>query len=267
VQISGLYIYPVKSLRGTRVESARVLDRGFEGDRRFMIVRPDGEFLTQRSTPVLGRITARIDGGNLVLDHREHASVTVSTEPSGTREIDVRVWDSRVTAERVDDRVDRWLAAIVGQTVHLVVMPETTRRAVEPEYNRGDDIVSFADGFPYLLIGDASVADLNNRLAESVTMERFRPNITVSGALPFAEDTWRSVRCGDVSFDVRKACARCVVTTLDPDTGAKGKEPLATLATYRNVGGRILMGMNLVSDGSGTVKVGQSVEPVIDVPK
>jgi uncharacterized protein YcbX len=156
----------------------------------------------------------------------------------------------------------RWLSAAIGRECALVYMPDRHERQVSPERARPSDIVSFADGYPFLLISEASLGDLNARLATPLSMRRFRPNIVVSGARPFAEDGWRELRLGGIGFRGAKPCDRCVVTTRDPDTGASGPEPLRALAGFRRWDGKVWFGMNLIHDGPGWLEVGAAVEVV-----
>lgn len=140
-------------------------------------------------------------------------------------------------------------------------MPESTERTVNPAYGRLGDIVSFADGYPFMLLSQASLDDLNARLPVPLPMRRFRPNLMVAGATPFAEDTWKRVRIGNVVFRVAKPCERCIIPTVDPQAGVfAGKEPLRTLATYRKVGSKVLFGQNLIAEGMGVLRVGDSVQ-------
>ena len=262
--VSGITIYPVKSLRGVAVSEAQVEPRGFQGDRRFMVVTADGMFLTQRNCRAMALLGARWETGSLILEgpDQEALSVVVTAGPTDEPLMDVQVWDSSVAARRVDPEADRWLSQALERPVCLVGMPESSVRPVSPSFDRGSDIVSFADGYPYLVIGDASLTALNQRLEEPVEMRRFRPNITVSGTEPFAEDDWRSFELGDVGFEGVKPCARCVMTTIDPDSAEAGREPLATLATFRTVSGQVMFGINAVPDGDGVVRCGDPVRVI-----
>jgi len=177
--------------------------------------------------------------------------------------VPVSIWDSEhVLAVRVSDEADRWFSDALGKPCHLVYMPEATHRTVDPAYARPTDAVSFADGYPYLLIGQASLDDLNQRLPDPIGMERFRPNIVVEGSLPYEEDSWQQFSVGELDFSGVKPCARCVLTTIDPATGERGPEPLRTLTTYRQYKHKILFGQNvLLTDvnATGTLRVGDTV--------
>ncbi|QDG49355.1 MOSC domain-containing protein [Persicimonas caeni] len=260
IVISSLHIYPVKSAAGVEVDAARVTDRGFAHDRRWMVVAPDGTFITQRSHPKLALVRPSLGGGELRLERAGAAPLVVPAELGRGAELEVEVWGERCKALDAGDEAGRWFGEELGTDCRLVFMPESTRRAVDPKHGGADDIVSFADGYPFLLIEQASLEDLNGRLDAPVPMDRFRPNIVVDGAEAFAADDWERVRIGKVEFRVAKPCDRCVVTTIDQATGEKGKEPLRTLATYRREGSKVLFGQNLIQQNEGVVRVGDRLE-------
>ncbi|AQG78393.1 MOSC domain-containing protein [Spirosoma montaniterrae] len=270
MQISALYLYPVKSLGGIAVNEAVVDAKGFQHDRRFMLVDPNGIFITQRSNPHMALIDVSIESDTLYVWHRHRPTdrLMLALEPdaTGLPTLPVTIWDSEnVSAVRVGAEADRWFTNVLGKPCHLVFMPDSTRRTIDLTYARHtDDAVSFADGYPYLLIGQASLDDLNQRLPEPIGIERFRPNIVVSGSLPFAEDSWAHFRVGELDMYGVKPCARCILTTIDPATGQKGTEPLKTLAGYRQWKHKILFGQNVLVEPntSGLLRVGQSVTVV-----
>ena len=273
--LSALHIYPIKSLGGISVAEAVVEEKGFQHDRRFMLVTPSGDFMTQRTNHHMALIEVAITGITLHVWHRDRPDnvlilpFTVSPDALGET-IPVSIWDDEnVPAALVSREADRWFSDALKKSCRLVFMPDSTRRPVDPAYDRPNDqerasAVSFADGYPYLLIGQASLDDLNQRLPQPVGMERFRPNIVVSGSLPYDEDAWQQFRIGDMNFYGVKPCARCVLTTIDPATGQKGREPLYTLARYRQWKHKILFGQNVLADPNtnGLLRVGQSVEIV-----
>lgn len=275
LSVSSLHLYPVKSLGGVDVARAQVVERGFAHDRRWMVVDPDGRLITQRSHPKLALIQARLDEPKgeprrlrleppgvppLVLPAALDEGPQMHADETHADETQVEVWASRCVALDAGDEASGWFSEYLGESCRLVYMPETTHRPVDQNHGEPDDLVSFADGFPFLLIEQASLEDLNSRLDEPVPMNRFRPNIVVSGAEPFAADHWRRIRIGEVEFRVAKPCARCVMTTIDQATGRKTREPLRTLASYRRRDNEVLFGQNLIQDGGGVVRVGDSVE-------
>lgn len=266
INLSALHVYPVKGCRGMSPPAAWAGPRGLDGDRRWMIVDGAGVFITQRTHPHLALIAPEPVPGALVLRAPGVPPLTVPLGDHGgpaldTGSVEVTVWRDEALARDAGDEAAAWLSAYVGEPVRLVHMPEDTHRPVDPHYAVPGDIVSFADGFPWLLISEGSLDDLNGRLARPIPMDRFRPNLVVKGCEPFAEDTWKRIRIGDAVFRVVKPCARCVVTTTDQETGEpEGPEPLRTLATYRRVGDGVMFGQNLLAEQTGQLRVGDAVE-------
>jgi uncharacterized protein YcbX len=253
VRVAQLFVYPVKSCRGVQLDAAAVEPWGFAGDRRWMFVDPDGVFVSQREESRLAVVVPTPTAAGLSISWEER-TYDVSIPGLEAPRIAVQVWRSRLEAR---------LAAEFPGGLRLVYMNDPTLRQVDLDYGMPEDRVSFADGYPVLLIGAASLEDLNGRLAVRLPMNRFRPNVVIEGSVPYAEDGWRRVRIGEVAFRVVKPCARCVVTTVDQATGTRGDErtePLRTLATYRRSALGVLFGQNLVPDGTGTIRVGDEVE-------
>jgi uncharacterized protein YcbX len=266
MHLSEINIYPVKSLRGLGVESATVDRRGFEFDRRWMLVDEKGRFVSQREIPKMARIAVSIADGELRFEI-DGKFVAGSFEPVGAEELDVMIWNDRCRANVYPDSINGWISEALGADCRLVKLKNGFRRAVDADYAvREDDHVSFADGFPYLLIGEGSLADLNSRLEPPVPMNRFRPNLVVAGAGAFDEDSWKRIRIGESVFHVVKACSRCVITSIDQATGEKSiSEPLKALAKYRTIirngAQKIVFGQNLIADAVGQiVRVGDEVE-------
>lgn len=265
MHLSEINIYPVKSLKGIPLDSAVIEPRGFEHDRRWMLVDSDGTFMTQREFPAMATIKTSVTDGVLMLANGSgQISAPVDREPGEM--IDVSIWnDTGLQASVADREVNEWLSQHLDTDCRLVRMPLSTNRAIDPNYRTTpDDVVSFADAYPFLLIGEGSLAELNTRLEAPVPMTRFRPNLVVNGSEAFEEDTWKRIRIGTNEFHVVKPCARCVVTTVDQVRGEKdGKEPLATLSQYRNRDGKVLFGQNLIAASpGGTVRVGDEVEVI-----
>jgi hypothetical protein len=269
MHVSSLHIYPVKALRGLSAEAVDVEPRGIAGDRRRMIVDDEGIFITQREVPALATLTVEEDGHGPLL--RGPTGMLRLHPPRGRHRRRVRVWNDVVEAMSGDPETDARLSDWVGQPVALVHMDEKAHRPVDPAWHAGAE-TSFADGFPLLVVGTASLQALNTRMSErgavAVPMARFRPNLVVETDEPFVEDRWARIAVGDVELDFVKPCARCVVTTTDQVTGrvAEDKEPLATLATFRRSRDRrvpgVLFGWNAVPRGGGGMRVGQPVEVV-----
>jgi uncharacterized protein YcbX len=258
IRVSELWVYPVKSCAGLRLMRAAVDARGIEHDRRFMLVDRDGRFLSQRSHPAMATIRVALEPGRLTLSAPGLPALQVPADPDGPRR-PVSVWRDTVEAVSCGVHAARQLGRFLATECDLVTMPSDVERRVDPECARPGDRVGFADGFPFLLACQASLDELNTRLVEPVTMNRFRPNIVVDGCSAFAEDAWAGLTIHDVSFTVAKPCSRCTVTTVDQSTGQRGREPLATLATFRRRERSVVFGVNLVHDGPGTIRVGDKV--------
>lgn len=257
--LTQIWRYPVKSLAGARHPALAVGPRGPAGDRHWMVVDPDGRFLTQRQLPAMALLSAAIEDDGLVLSDRHGGRLHVAAGRDGDP-LQVQVWGDSVAAVAPDAAADAWLSERLGRPCRLVCQPADGVRPVDPAFGRADDQVGFADGFPFLLISQASLDDLNGRLPEPVEMRRFRPNLVVGGCEPYEEDSWRRIRIGELSFRVVKPCSRCPIPTIDPDTGVRGPEPIRTLMTYRRRDNKVYFGQNLIHDGPGELAAGMTVE-------
>ncbi len=261
--VSSITIYPIKSTAGTSLNCADVERRGLSDDRRWLVVDARGEFMTGRKHPRMLLMAAAVRDRALSIEAPGMPPLAIDDARGQGPASDVQIWRDRVSARAVAPEADAWLSDFLGVECQLVYMPSTFERAVDPDFARPGDSVSFADGYPLLLIGDASLADLNTRAPIEVEMRRFRPNVTVAGCAPFAEDIWRRIRIGDVIFEGPKLCDRCVMTTIDPQRAAvhPDKEPLRTLAGYRrHPQAGILFGLNLIPRSGGTISVGDPIE-------
>jgi uncharacterized protein YcbX len=261
LRLSELWIYPIKSIPGIRMQEAKVMERGFEFDRRWMLIDATHTFLSQRTFPELALLDLKITDDSLQIIKRSNPSEKIETPlfPDLLEEIEVNIWNDKVLAWTVDPAADVWLSEFMGQPVKLVYMGDQAERQIDLRFSKDGENVSFADGYPYLLISEASLADLNGRLAEPVSMRRFRPNLIVTGASAFDEDTWKNFQIGNISFRGVKTCARCTVITIDPQTAEKGAEPLKTLSAYRTENNRILFGQNLIADHPGILRQGDGI--------
>ena len=267
MQLSQINIFPVKSLDGYSPDRAIVEKRGLQYDRRWLIAEPDGTFMTQRTHPKMALLKATIEGDLLVISEKQNPqnSVKIGLDTEGP-DVAVTIWDDTVLASRTTTEANEFLSHFLGKRCELYKMNAENDRRVDEAYNLGDDIVSFADGYPFLIIGENSMRDLNERLNVPLSIRRFRTNFIFSGGAPFVEDTFKNFKIGDVDFVGVKPCARCVLTTRDPDSGVKGREPLATLQAYRSHGTKILFGQNVVFDAQKwtaaalpTVKIGDAI--------
>jgi uncharacterized protein YcbX len=265
VNVSELWRYPLKSARGQRMARSVVERWGLAGDRRWMVVDDDGAVITSRERPQL-ILTVPSVSSRLTLEHPSAGAVTVAF-PDGDP-IEVFVHGHPVRATHAPD-ADEFVSAAAGRSARLVYLDDPTRRRPNPRYSQDEDRVSFADAYPIELACAASLAALNDWIAEGprahegpVPMQRFRPNIVVTGTQPWDEDRWRRIRIGPVSFRAVKASDRCVLTTVDPDTADKGKEPITTLARHRRWDGKTWFAINLIPDSLGVIEEGDEVEVV-----
>lgn len=262
IRITGVTIYPIKSTAGISVDECGVETQGLAMDRRWMVVDEDGEFLTGREFPILTQIRSQVeeDGLRVTAPGMDEIRIPFPVDSATARS--VRVWNDECRVLTAGDAVDDWFASLLTTRCHLVYMDDTSQRPVDFAYGLPGDRVSFADGYPLLLISEASLADLNTRLAETISMRRFRPNLVGGGCGPFEEDGWRKIRVGETQFDGVKNCSRCVFTTVDPSNGEKHPqlEPLRTLGSYRRgPDGGVFFGQNLIPRVPGTVRVGDVV--------
>jgi len=260
-RLTEINIYPVKSLGGISLQSAEVTDRGLKYDRRWMLVDRGDKFLTQRAHPQMALIKTKINGNKLILSHKtKNISPLVIPIISNIIEtIIVNIWDDLVTALVVGKYADEWLSEALDLKCKMVYMPDDALRYVERNHSTQNEIVSFADAYPYLLIGQSSLDDLNSRLKEKLSMNRFRPNLVFSGGNPYEEDLWNEFKIGNVIFYGIKPCSRCVITTVDQNTAEKREEPLKTLSTYRTVNNNVMFGVNLLNENNGILKVGDEI--------
>ncbi|PKB16135.1 MOSC domain-containing protein [Flavobacterium sp. 5] len=266
LKLSEIWVYPVKSLGGISLQESQVTDRGLEFDRRWLLVDDDGQFLTQREYPKLALFRPEVEGGNLKITHRGLLeSITVPLRPVSENEIakiKVTVWDDTIDAFEVSATISEWFTKLLKISVRLVYMPDASERKVDPRYTiSGDDITSFADAYPFLIIGQSSLDDLNGRLEEKVSINRFRPNFVFTDGEAFEEDSWSHFSIGNVPFVGVKPCDRCIMTTVDQEKGIiSGKDPLKTLAKFRKFGNKVLFGQNVIGLGLGVVSVGDEIK-------
>jgi uncharacterized protein YcbX len=267
ITLAGLFIYPIKSLGGISLPAADLTPLGLRHDRRWLIVDERNRFLTQREHANMALLAVEPAYNGFLLRHRQRPELLplyVPFEATPERTLFVTIWDDMVFAWRGAPAADEWLSEALGQPCKLVYMSDMVRREVDPdkpELNPAGTLVSFADGYPYLLASEESLAKLNSQLAEPVPMNRFRPNLVVRGLEADAEMQWTDFQIGNYAFRSVRGCGRCVVTTIDQDTAQKNaaSEPLRTLATYRKQGNKIMFGQNVTGPASGQLRVGDAV--------
>jgi uncharacterized protein YcbX len=259
-RVAGLHVYPVKSCGGTDLERAEVDGLGILHDRRWMIVDGHGRFLSQRTVPLLATIRVTLGPGRLVLAAPGRSTLDLAPIPTGVATEPVTVWRDTVAALPMGAEAAEWLTSLLGFPARLVRLAPETRRAAKRDPAGTRPRISFADAYSFLVVSRESLDELNARLEVPLPMNRFRPNIVLEGAGPFAEDGWTRVRIGPVELDMAGRCARCATTTTDQETGARGVEPLRTLATFRREGAEVMFGQNANHRGTGEIAVGMPVE-------
>ncbi len=260
--LTEINIYPIKSLGGISLQNSEVTDRGLKHDRRWLIINNEEKFITQRTHPQLALIKTKINGNKLILGHKtkEISPLVIPIHHESVETVLVSIWQDLVEARVVGKYADEWLSDASGIKCRLVYMHDETQRLVDRAFAADNEIVSFADAYPFMMIGQSSLDDLNSRLKEKLPMNRFRPNFVFSGGDPFSEDKWKKIRIGEVVFNLVKPCSRCVTTTVNQDTAEKKEEPLKTLSTYRRVNNKIYFGQNLLYEGNGTLNVGDEIK-------
>lgn len=270
MHLANLFVYPVKSLRGCAVTAAAIDDLGLVGDRRFLVVDESGRFLTQRAVARMALVDTALSADALTLSAANAGSISVARASDLAAPLRaVTIWKSEnLLAEDCGDAPAAWLSDVLGLRCRLVRIGPKFLRPVLKQAAGPGDVVSFADSVPFLVLSEASLADLNDRLAtrgeEPLPMNRFRPNLVIAGAAPYAEDTWTRFRIGSIAFRAAGGCARCIITTTDQLTAERGKEPLRTLATYRRDAADpsdVNFGQNVIHETkSGTLHVGDALE-------
>lgn len=268
-RITEIWIYPIKSLAGIRKQKAVVKQKGLQYDRRWMLVDGEGRFLTQREHPKMALFKLAMDKDYLIISSQSAVagfpqSITLELKDDISGDFSkVQIWDDEVEAVEVSQEYSKWFSEHLMITCKLVFFPESNRRDADPDYAKNNEQVSLADGYPFLIIGQSSLDELNTKLEQPVSIKRFRPNFVFTNGLPHEEDMWRNFKIGSVSFEGVKPCARCVLTTVNPETGETGVEPLKTLSSYRRKNGKVCFGENLLPRMDGEVSEGDLIE-IID---
>jgi uncharacterized protein len=260
--VTDIYIYPIKSLGGFRVAKAMVTEKGLQYDRRWMLIDKNANFMTQRQSAAMALLQTAIIPEGIYVYHKQYPEQNITipflTSPENTRQ--VKIWDDICEAWcYTDAAINSWFSKMLETECTLVYMPDDTKRIVDTAYAKNNETTSFSDGYPFLIIGQSSLDELNDKLTEQVAIDRFRPNIVFTNGEPHIEDSWQHITISGIDFFGVKTCGRCVVTTIDQQTAIAGKEPLKTLAGYRTINNKIRFGMNLVHKGSGFIKVGDEI--------
>lgn len=258
--LSEIFVYPIKSLGGISLSASFAGERGLKYDRRYLLVDESGTFLTQRDNPDFALLKLFFaENGFNVLDIKSGEQIFIPFEFESGKSIKVKIWDDICNAVILPKEISSWFSDVLNLKCSLVYMSNNEKRIVEKKYVAEDHIVSFADAYPYLMIGQSSLDDLNSRLDQPVSIDRFRPNFVFSGGDPYEEDGWQDFSIGSLEFKAVKPCARCVITTTDQQTGVRNKEPLRTLSTYRTTKNKVMFGMNVVCNKTGVVSTGDRI--------
>ncbi len=259
LRLTGINVYPIKSAAGIAVPEWEVDAFGLRYDRRWMVVDESGTFITQRTHPRMALVSVTVADDVLRIDAPDMPMLETPLHPHAAVSTRVSVWNHVGRATWLGDDPARWFTAHLGTSCSLVHMADDEVRPANPVFAPSGTRVSFADGYPILLISEESLADLNARLPQALPMNRFRPNLVVAGGTPYAEDGWKKIEIGGMPLRVVKPCPRCAITTTDQTTTERGKEPLRTLATYRRVNGEVMFGQNVVHETTGRLCTGHAV--------
>ena len=261
LQVSALYVYPIKSLGGIAVKEALLTERGLQYDRRWMLIDSDNRFLSQREIARMALFKVAITGNGLSVTYSPtNSSLQIPFQPLHTQLFEVTVWEDTCLAQRVSAEADTWFSNILGMPCKLVYMPDDTLRQVDPNYAGEGMVTSFADAFPLMMISQASLDDLSAKVGAPIPMNRFRPNLVYTGGQPYSEDELASFSINNINFYGVKLCARCPIPGIDQDTAVGGKEPIKTLSSYRRRQNKIYFGQNLIHEGTGILRVGDALE-------
>ena len=262
--ISDLFIYPIKSLGGISVPSAILTPMGFQYDRRWMLVDMNNRFLSQRELPEMALLQVEISNSGLRVFHKldANSSINIPFAPSHSKKIIVEIFEDHCEAVFASGITDEWFSEMLSIKCRLVFIPDTSIRLVDKKYATNDEITGFADAFPFLMIGQSSLDDLNQRLEKPLPVNRFRPNIVFIGGRPYEEDVMNHFIINEINFYGVKPCARCIIPTINQENVHQSKEPLQTLATYRKKNNKIYFGQNLLAEGRGVVAIGDNLKVI-----
>ena len=267
LMLADIYIYPVKSLGGIRVSNWPVIETGLKYDRQWMLIDTDNQFLSQRRLPRMALIKTALTETQLIISAPGMDNLTVELEPSGGEIIKSTIWHDDVDTFAVSVEADHWFSRFLNVKCRFVYQPDSTIRLVNPDFAKPDDRAALSDGFPFLLVSENSLVALNQAMLLELSMTRFRPNLVVSGCASYAEDTWREITIGNISFRLPKPCSRCSVPTINPETAETGKEPLTTLNRLRKWQNKVYFGQNALHNECGVLSVGDSIDITLSGPQ
>ncbi|MCF6202614.1 MAG: MOSC domain-containing protein [Methylococcaceae bacterium] len=258
--LSDIFIYPVKSLAGIKVSQWTVNEKGLLYDRKWMLIDSNNQFLSQRRLPKMTLIKTEIKNDTLILSTTVSGSISLPLTPENGDDINTTIWKDQCLAKTTTPVADKWLSDFLEMDCKLVYQPDNIIRPVDPDYAADTDKVNFSDGFPFLIVSDASLTSLNQEMKIPLPMLRFRPNLVISNCKSYAEDSWKKIQISNIVFRLPKACSRCSVPTIDTETAQTNKEPLTTLSRLRRWNNKVFFGQNALHDTVGELSVGDPVE-------
>lgn len=262
MKLTGINIYPVKSLQGISLQNSFATKIGLSFDRRWMLVDQNGKFITQRTHPILSQIKTSLSDEKLICslekDNTEPIQILLNQALHDSKS--VQVWKSELDAKVLPTAASQWFSSILKTNCSLVYMEDQTSRLRQFDQAPYESHVSFADGYPFLFINESSLEDLNQRVDEEIQINRFRANMIINGLKAYEEEQLNEFSIGDATFKMIKPCARCIMININPETSERGKEPLQTLSTFRKKGNKVYFGMNAVCINPGQVQIGDSLQ-------
>jgi len=262
--LSEINIYPVKSLGGILLNESKIEQRGLQYDRRWVLVDENNRFISQREIHKLCLFRLSFENNGFKITNDEYSSaINIPFGVQSGRNANVTVWDDTCSAIHYSAEADKWISDIIGSNCRLMYMPDSCKREVNKDFVIDNDIVSFVDAFPILILGQSSMDNYNKISGNNFKINRFRPSLVFKGGEAHDEDRWKKFTLNETEYNVIKPCSRCEITTVEQETGIAGKEPLATLAKYRKQGHRILFGMYVLTgklNENSIVKVGSEIE-------
>jgi uncharacterized protein YcbX len=260
-RIAGIYIYPIKSLGGIAVNQAYAEDQGFRYDRKWMLADGNNRFLTQRECPRMALFECNLTDEGISVKFQGQEKLVPFNNWTGLM-YNVIIWDHKVDLQEVSPEISRWFSRHLNRKCRLLGIGELYQRKKSFAIPPFETDVSLADGYPYLILGTSSLDLLNSKLEEPLPFNRFRPNIFLHTETPHIEDEWKEIHFGETKVKIIKPCARCIITTINQETGIKNIEPIKTLSTYRLKDKNILFGANAMVLNRGMISMGDKVTAV-----
>lgn len=262
LKLESIYIYPIKSIAGISIEKAVVEERGLQYDRRWMLIDENNQMITLRKFHDMALVRMEIEDEHMVLRQSVEVSGTIKIplQIHVGKSLEASVWNDQVKLVWPQLTADQWFSDLLKTDCRLVYMPDDSPRQVDPKYVSKSMNTSLSDGYPFLLANTTSLKDVSQKSGIKPEMERFRPNLVVETQEPFEEDAWKSIVIGNISFRLVKPCARCIMVTIDQNTGKAGKEPLKSMSAYRKVNNKILFGQNAIAETYGNISVGEELK-------